>query len=253
MLTQTFCHCPGIGYEAERALWQQGCSDWNCFLENPDRFRVGSASHELTRDHIAASKEALEEGRHQFFRTSLGLADSWRAWSEFRDSCVYLDIETDGGRSGQSVTMIGLYDGKDFRALVKGEDLEDFRDIISRYSMIVTFFGAGFDIPMLQKRFRSIVFDQIHLDLCLALKKLGYKGGLKRIEKELGISRGDDLDGLNGRDAIRLWQSYQFGSNKALETLIAYNKEDVVNLERLAEVAYGGLRKQAQAHDPINI
>jgi uncharacterized protein YprB with RNaseH-like and TPR domain len=33
-----------------------------------------------------------------------------------------------------------------------------------------------------------------------------------------------------------------FGDSRALERLIAYNREDCVNLERLAEVAYEGMR-----------
>ena len=104
--------------------------------------------------------------------------------------------------------------------------------------MIVTFFGLGFDVPMLQKRFTSIPFDQLHLDLCATLKRIGFRGGLKKIEKQLGWNRGDELDGLNGLDAIRLWSEYCRGREESLDTLIAYNREDVVNLEKLAEIAY---------------
>ncbi len=192
------------------------------------------------------SKDALTLGNHQFFQKALGTAEAWRAWPEFRESCVYLDIETDGGNSGQAVTTIGLYDGKEFVALVKGNDIENFRDVISRYSMIVTFFGIGFDLPMLQKRFRGIEFDHIHMDLCFTLKRLGYRGGLKKIEKQLGIARPCETDGLNGQDAIRLWREYQRGREESLETLIAYNREDVVNLEVLAQIAYDGMVRYCQ-------
>jgi uncharacterized protein YprB with RNaseH-like and TPR domain len=41
---------------------------------------------------------------------------------------------------------------------------------------------------------------------------------------------------------VRLWREYQEGRDKSLETLIEYNREDVVNLERLAEIAYERLR-----------
>ena len=173
----------------------------------------------------------------------LGIKESWRAFPEFRDSCVYLDIETDGGKGGNSITTIGLYDGNEFTALVQGDNLENFRDIFSQYSMIVTFFGAGFDVPMLQKRYKDVLFDQIHIDLCPTLRRLGLRGGLKSIEKQLGLSRGEDTDGLSGYDAIRLWNRYKtLGDDRALQTLIAYNREDVVNLETLAEHAYFGLR-----------
>lgn len=140
--------------------------------------------------------------------------------------------------------MCGLFDGVEFRALVDGNDLGQFPDIISNYSMIVTFFGSGFDLPMLQRRFPNWKPDQIHIDLCPTLKRLGLRGGLKKIESQLGISRVSEAQGLSGIDAIRLWRMHRYGSDTALDTLIAYNREDVVNLEKLAEFAYSRLRSQ---------
>ena len=109
--------------------------------------------------------------------------------------------------------------------------------------MIVTFFGAGFDIPKLKKAFPEVPFDQIHLDLCYALKRVGYRGGLKKIERQLGIARSGETDGLTGRDAIRLWNEYQSGRDSSLKLLVDYNREDVVNLERLAQIAYDKLQR----------
>ncbi|MBN8689679.1 MAG: ribonuclease H-like domain-containing protein [Armatimonadetes bacterium] len=245
MLNRTFCHVKGIGKDTERALWAQGCDNWNTFLANPSEFSTGAAPKDFAVSTIQKSVDAFEAGNHQFFQKALGTQEAWRAWSSFQNSCVYLDIETDGGQTGGAVTIIGLYDGNQFQVLVKDDNIEEFRDVISKYSMIVTFFGTGFDLPMLQKRFRGLVFDQIHLDLCFALKRLDYRGGLKKIERQLGISRSSEADGLDGRDAIRLWREHLRGSETALETLVAYNREDVVNLEVLAQIAVDGLTKQA--------
>jgi uncharacterized protein YprB with RNaseH-like and TPR domain len=243
VLRQTFVHIPGIGYETEASLWKQGCNSWSHYLDNLDRFSCGNAERESVRKQVNSSIRSLDEGRHQFFASGLGLKEAWRAFHDFRSKTVYLDIETDGGSSGASVTMIGLFDGKDFTCLVRGRDLENFRDIISNYSMIVTFFGASFDLPMLQKRF-GIRFDQIHLDLCPTFRRVGVRGGLKRIEKDLGIQRGAETEGLNGYDAILLWRQYERNADEsALERLIAYNREDVVNLEKLAEIAYDRLQE----------
>lgn len=238
MLRRTFCHVPGIGRETERALWKAGCLDWQTLHDHAGEFRLGSSSADLAKATMAASIEALESGRHQYFRKALRQANAWRAWEAFRDRCVYLDIETDGGRLGQSVTVVGLYDGRDYTALVKGESLESFRDAISHYSLIVTFYGGGFDLPMLQRHFQGVAIDHIHVDLCPVLRTLGYRGGLKRIERELGIVRSDATDGLSGLDAIFLWRRYLRGDPGALDTLLAYNREDVVNLEPLAEFAF---------------
>ncbi len=242
MLERTFLHIPGVGAQTERALWSAGCHSWSDLAGGLDRYSCGTAARDDVARHLAMSQQAYADGHHQYFARALGTSEAWRAWPEFRDRCVYLDIETDGGQSGNAITTIGLYDANGFTALVRDVDLGNFPDLISRYSMVVTFFGTGFDLPMLQKRFGTVRFDQIHLDLCPTLRKLGLKGGLKSIEKQLGLSRGEDTDGLTGMDAIRLWRQYQRGNRKSLETLIAYNREDVVNLETLAEYAYKRLK-----------
>lgn len=199
---------------------------------------MGTAAQLDVERCLKSSVKALDGADHTYFRKALGLAESWRAFESFRAQAVYLDIETDGGSSGSSVTIVGLYDGKDYQVLRKGENLNDFPDVISQYKMIVTFFGAGFDLPMLQKCFWGLKFDQIHIDLCPTLKRLGYRGGLKKIEKQLGISRGNETDGLSGLDAIYLWRETLKGNEDAYEKLVAYNREDVVNLERLACIAF---------------
>ena len=226
----------------ERQLWEKGCSDWDTWLGEPERYGLRAASQETGSKVLLESKSALSAGRHQFFARALGMAESWRAWEHFRDSTVYLDIETDGGQSGDAITVVGLYDVHGFRGLVRDQDLHEFPDVISRYSCIVTFFGRGFDLPMLKRKFTNLELDQIHIDLCPTLRRLGLKGGLKRIEKQLGIARAIETDGLTGWDAVRLWREHQRGSSSALETLLAYNREDVVNLESLAKHAYERLR-----------
>jgi len=237
-------HIPGLGIQTEQALWRQGCESWSHFLAKRGEYSCGQVCRETAAKIIEKSQVALSEGRASFFRYGLGTKEAWRAFPEFRHKTVYLDIETDGGQSGDSVTMVGLYDGSTFRCLVKGQDLNEFPDVIASYGMIVTFFGASFDLPMLQKKFKGLRFEQLHIDLCPTLKRLGYHGGLKKIEKYLGISRGEDTEGLNCLDAIRLWRRYtHLDDDRALDTLIAYNREDVVNMVKLAEVAYEGLRK----------
>jgi uncharacterized protein YprB with RNaseH-like and TPR domain len=242
LLTNTFLHIPGVGPTTERALWKHGLACWQDLLDNLDDAPLGTASREDARRTLHESLECFECKKHQYFAKALGLSEAWRAWPDFSDSTVYLDIETDGGQSGQAVTVIGLYDSNGFRALVKGDDIESFLDVISHYSMIVTFFGSGFDLPMLQKRFYTLKFDQIHLDLCPTLKRLGYRGGLKKIEKQLGIARDEETDGMNGLDAVRLWRAHLLGDKNALDKLIAYNRDDVVNLVKLAELAYSKLK-----------
>jgi uncharacterized protein YprB with RNaseH-like and TPR domain len=245
VLENTFSHIPGLGSLTEQSLWRQGCTTWETLLGDVDRYSFGQADRAEVVDVLQKSVDCLQRQEHRFFHYMLGSKEAWRAWPAFRETCLYLDIETDGGMSGDSVTTIGMYNGSEFRALVKGKDLDEFPELLKDYRMVVTFFGGGFDLPMLQKRFKGLRFDQIHLDLCPTLRRLGLRGGLKKIEKQLNINRGDDTDGLGGLDAIRLWRRYTLlRDDKALETLIAYNREDVVNLETLADYAYRRLRKE---------
>jgi uncharacterized protein YprB with RNaseH-like and TPR domain len=81
-------------------------------------------------------------------------------------------------------------------------------------------------------------FPQAHIDLRYVLASLGYKGGLKGCEKKLGLHRGD-LEDVDGFFAVLLWQDYSASGNpRSLETLLAYNIQDVVNLETLLVMAY---------------
>lgn len=242
MLRQSFCHVPGVGGATERELWRAGCHDWDCYLQDHARYSVGSAGRDAVRRHIELSAQALADGNHQFFNETLGQRESWRAYPEFKSRAVYLDIETDGGQFEDNITTIGVSDGESYRCFVKGIDLYEFPDFISHASVLVTFFGTGFDIPVLRRAFPMVPFDQIHIDLCHGLKRLGYRGGLKKIEQQVGIQRSAATVGLTGYDAVRLWRSYLYGNESALELLIAYNREDVVNLIELARLCYKKMR-----------
>jgi uncharacterized protein YprB with RNaseH-like and TPR domain len=245
LLTSTFVHVPQVGLAAEASLWKQGCHTWGHFLSEPARFSVGAAGRHTMEAFLEMSTLALEKEDHQFFAQRLGAKNNWRAWPSFQDKILYLDIETDGGQAGESITMIGLYDGREYTCLTRDEGLGAFPDILSQASYLVTFWGTGFDIPMLRKLFPRAEFDQIHLDLCYAFRQAGIRGGLKAIEKQLGISRVEEAEGLTGRDAITLWAQWERrGIESARDTLIAYNREDVVNMERLSEVVYGMLKSR---------
>jgi uncharacterized protein YprB with RNaseH-like and TPR domain len=78
----------------------------------------------------------------------------------------------------------------------------------------------------------------VHLDLRFILARLGFKGGLKRIEPRFGIRRPPEVDGMDGYEAVLLWARHCRGDYTALPTLLTYNREDVVNMETLMEGAF---------------
>ncbi len=238
MLRKTFRHLPGIGPETESRLWQEGYDDWQKLFDRVDSAPIGSADSKKIGEALYYHLRAYEDGDWGKIQSYLGVSLAWRAFREMESKCLYLDIETNGGNRGDDITMIGLFDGEEFRALIQGKDLDEFESVVESAAMYVTFFGSGFDIPMLKKRFLPSAFNKLHLDLCPTLHGLGYKGGLKKIEIQLGLEREEATLGLSGYDAVKLWNRWSaFGDARALELLTAYNREDVVNLQWLARFA----------------
>ena len=77
----------------------------------------------------------------------------------FGDSVRYLDIETTGlSAHRHDVTVVGIYDGQDFRALVRGHDLTErtLRDALDGCKLLVTYFGSAFDVPFLSVNFPNV-------------------------------------------------------------------------------------------------
>jgi len=196
------------------------------------------SNHQLLRARVIESVTRLEEGDAGYFADNLPANEMWRLFPEFRDSTVYLDIETTGmAGSENTITTIATFDGETILYYVKDHNLESFRRDIERYRAVVTFNGRCFDVPFLERYF-GIRMPRAHIDLRFLLKSLGYGGGLKGCEKKLGIDR-EDLDGVDGFFAVLLWHDFKHNNNiRALETLLAYNILDAVNLETLMVMAY---------------
>ena len=85
----------------------------------------------------------------------------------------------------------------------------------------------------------GIKIDKAHIDLKPLCVNLGWKGGLKEVEKTLGISRPAHLHG----NPVDLWRAFHAsGDREYLDLLIAYNEEDVVNLKAVMEKVYAELK-----------
>ncbi len=115
--------------------------------------------------------------------------------------------------------------------------------------MLVTFFGTGFDIPFLKRSFPNLPFPHLHVDLCYLYKRLGLRGGLKSIEVQMGIQRSSGTAGLSGWDAVRLWNEYRRGRQASLDTLLAYNGDDVRNMTDLLGEGYRRMARQVLGGD----
>lgn len=252
MLTQCFTHLQGIGPATENTLRAAGICCWDDALGAgtlPKVRGVGAAF----LDGLRESADRLKDGDALWFSKRLSAADQWRLYPHFYESAAFVDIETTGlsWPEGQ-ITTIALYDGKNLKTYAHGHNLEAFADDIEDYTLLVTWNGRGFDAPFL-RRAMNIPLDMAHLDLLPVYRGLGLKGGLKKVEKALGIDRGE-LDGVDGYMAVLLWREYMRGNENALETLLAYNAADVLSLEFMARHAceWHGLPLETGAVIPDN-
>ena len=210
-----------------------GAHTWERFLNLYPDLKLPEHKKSLILPMIEESIDRLADRDHAFFSKVIPSKEHWRALSDFGDELAYLDIETTGCGRDDQITIIGLYDGYDMRTFTRGVDLDEFPAAVSRHKMLVTFFGSGFDLPVIRRTFPGITLDQLHVDLCFLLRRLKLTGGLKHIEEQLGIRRRPETEGLDGLDAVRLWHEYRRGSREALDLLMLYNKEDVMNMEFL--------------------
>ena len=241
MLENTFIHIQGIGSKTEKELWNRGIYTWHHFLD------CGKTVFSAGRDQFV--REELEQTiKHRndicFFKGRLSSSEMWRVFDSFKEKAVYLDIETSGGyQDVDEITVIGIYDGNTVQTFVNGVNLDAFETAISPYELVITFSGSSFDLPFIKRWFPNISLPAGHIDLRFFLKKLGYTGGLKRIEKAFGLCRDREISGMDGYQAILLWNAYKNGDKSALETLICYNNADIVNLKPLMEHGYSQMKK----------
>jgi uncharacterized protein YprB with RNaseH-like and TPR domain len=252
MLCSTFQLAPGIGPTRERALWRYGVACWSDYdgppsaaLKSIDRvLRTGidAASAALAKGDIAAIAALLPQGEH------------WRLFDTFANGVAYLDIETCDdvvGRAG--ISAIGVVDRQGPRLFLAGRDLEQFPERARDWSLLVTFNGSSFDLPLLRRAFPEWQPPLAHVDLRHALGRLGHRGTLKQLEEwlpALHLERPEPLRRLNASGASALYHRGQNGDREALRTFAEYNLYDAVNLRTLMAYTYNGLVERLCARTP---
>lgn len=236
-IENSFIPVQGVGEHTERQLWQRGITDWNAF----DPTVVGPTLGSRIETYIEEARDRLAEAEVSFFANSFPQRSYWRLYENFSEETCFVDIESTGlDFDHHVVTVVSLYQDGETTTLVRGDDLtsERLQRHLDAASVIASFNGARFDLPFLKRSF-DISVDIPHIDLMYPCRRIGLQGGLKRIERELGIDR--DGPDIGGREAIDLWHASERGDDDALEQLIRYNRDDTENLESLMEVVTGTL------------
>lgn len=155
---------------------------------------------------------------------------------------AYLDIETTGLSPWDSeITVVGIHlcngDDTKFIQLV-GKDIsaQSILEALNSVEVIYSYNGSRFDLPFINSRLGINLEETFtHRDLMYDCWRCNLFGGFKAVERQLGIDR--RLKEVNGYEAVRLWWSYMDSFDlDALNTLLEYNKEDVLNLKKLKEL-----------------
>ncbi len=155
---------------------------------------------------------------------------------------AYLDIGTTGiSRDQHEITVVGVFlfgEAKAECVQLVGDEIsaESILKALKDVDTIYTYNGSRFDLPFIYYRLGiDLTDDFVHHDLMYDCWKANLYGGLKSVERQLGIRR--KLKEINGYDAVRLWWRYIDDDDAvALAKLIIYNREDVMNLKVLRDM-----------------
>jgi uncharacterized protein YprB with RNaseH-like and TPR domain len=89
---------------------------------------------------------------------------------------------------------------------------------------------------MLEREYPFLIPRVPHFDLRHGCARVGLHGGLKSIEKQMGMKRGQELEYVTGEQAVYLWHAWERrGNMNALNLLKRYNEEDTRNLAPIAD------------------
>lgn len=242
-LENSFIVIPGFGEKTEKKLWKNGVTHWD-EIDHTDHVTAGQRTKAV--EFIEKARKNLEVRNTPFFNNQINSKHFWRLYKNFEDNACFFDIETTGlDQRRNKVTTVSFYRNGESKTLVHGKDLteENLRKELFESDIFVSFNGKRFDQPFLEHNF-DVTFDKPHIDLMYPCKRIGLSGGLKPIEKQVGIAR-EDVDDVDGREAVRLWKKYEKnGDVDALNKLVRYNQYDAENLKRLLEHVHQALRKE---------
>lgn len=236
MLRRTFSHIPGISEKREIELWENGVTDWENLYNNCGQHFSPKRQTKILQS-LEESMRKHDDGDLNHFYQEFPRKHLWRLLPGNESKTAFIDIETTGMAMpprGSVTSMVVLMDGA-LHIAYKDEHKQNLIDMVeSRAKLVVSYFGEVFDLPYLRKQYRTPL-DKAHLDLCFALRRHGLRGGLKVVEQNAGIEFSRASVGLDGFAAVILWKMYRQGNQKALETLLAYNAEDTIVLQPLAQ------------------
>ncbi|MBS3110263.1 ribonuclease H-like domain-containing protein [Candidatus Woesearchaeota archaeon] len=242
MIRRSFIFLDRISAKTEKNLWNQGIKGWQDFLGAGYIQGLSMPRKKHYDRFLLEAQKRLYNFDSAFFKGKLPSSETWRLYDFFKDQAAFLDIETSGLEENSYITMIGIFDGIECKPFIRGINLDavSLAKELSKYKLLVTFNGSTFDLPIISKKLPGALPDVPHIDLRHACAKVGLKGGLKSIERELGIRRSNPIiERMYGGDAITMWRMFRgSGDEHYLRLLVEYNEEDCINMKSIANKVY---------------
>ncbi len=241
MLQSTFQFLPNITATKEKQLWKQNIKTWDEFMKAKT---IKGLTTEQKRECdliLQQAKYAILEDKPSFF-TKLPQKEMWRLYQSFKNKLRFLDIEIINKQ--REILVVSIADGFETKSFVRNHSLtpENLKKELEQDIILVTFNGSSFDLPILE-RYCKTAFALPHIDLKHLCIKLGFKGGLKEVEKQLNIQRPQHLYG-NPSEVYRTFMASQ--DKEYLELIVQYNEEDTINLKPVLEKVYPQALKHLQ-------
>jgi len=232
----SFLHLPGFGPKKIEMLHSQGIANWTELLHQHHLDLPGlDDTAPMWVKEIRAGKNALQENNLTYLVTKLHRSDHWRILADFIDQATFLDIETSGDQQCPEITLIICKHHGELYTYTAEQNLDEFLNLLDDISMLVTFNGASFDVPQMENHFRIPMRDIAHIDLRWVCYHNKMRGGLKEIERSIGLIRPQDLIGMDGAEADWLWRRWkESGNRNLLQRLTRYCAADVIALQHLS-------------------
>ncbi len=216
MLKNSFLFLEKISKKKEQNIWKQGIKNWDDFLKAASIRGISKKSKFYYTQKIKEAQQALLNDDSTYFINKLPQKDIWRIYPHFKEAAAYLDLEVD---SYGKIILVGISNYYQTNTFVKYVNLEKeyLEQELKKYKLLITFNGSAFDLPKLKKQFQ-LEIKIPHLDLKPLCVKLKLSGGLKQIERTLGLKRPQNLYG----NPVELWKAfYASGDKEYLDLLIS--------------------------------
>jgi uncharacterized protein len=236
LIHECFMHVRGIGPKTAALLGESGFSSWDDCFNRTDELPFNGKRRKHFIKELEQSAQALKREDIDYFISSFPTAEQWRILARYLKSAAFIDVETTGlsWHYCHASVIAAFYKGA-IHSFRYGENLDDFLELVESAGLLVTFNGNCFDIPFLEKTFNIPEINCPHIDLRWIAWHRGQRGGLKQIERAMGIRRPACVEGVDGLEAVELFYRWQQGDFEARHILIRYCAADVLSTYLLAE------------------